>query len=224
MFGTLFVGTANAIVHIFFRHERIANNYITRLNKKLKEHERGVLESLHKNLKTCRAIKGAEQYASQGTEQFVRVQKKYQNVHELLEQKLTSGELTFGRFVGAAEQVYLSALDNLKQAVAMLQSAGSIDPDYIHDRLKQLAEIKQLTEADRRESEALNKRLKLREEQLEKVSHLLTNNEEAMTKMEETTAAIASMQTDGSFATTDFETAITQLQELAKSAHIYNHH
>ncbi len=44
-----------------------------------------------------------------------------------------------------------------------------------------------------------------------------------MTEMETTTAAIADMRTDPSFATTDFEHAIALLQEVAERAHLYNH-
>jgi hypothetical protein len=223
MAGTFVIGAGSIIVNIFLLSERSASRYIRRLNAKLKEHEKYVLASLEKDLLECSSIKGGEHYAPQGVEQFRRIQEKYQNVLDLLEQKLSSGELTFGRFSGAAEQVYLSTLNNLKQVVATLQSAGTIDPGYIEGRLEQLAMLKQKSEADGKEVDTLKKRRALREEQLDKVNHLLTRNEEAMTEMETTTAAIADMQTDGSFAATDFDHAITLLQELAQRAHMYNH-
>jgi hypothetical protein len=223
MAGTFVIGAGSIIVNIFLLSERSASRYIRRLNAKLKEHEKYVLASLEKDLLECSSIKGGEHYALQGVEQFRRIQEKYQNVLDLLEQKLSSGELTFGRFSGAAEQVYLSTLNNLKQVVATLQSAGTIDPGYIEGRLEQLGMLKQKSEADGKEVDTLKKRRALREEQLDKINHLLTRNEEAMTEMETTTAAIADMQTDGSFAATDFDHAITLLQELAQRAHMYNH-
>lgn len=220
--GACFISIANIIVNIFLRSDQISSNYINELNKELKKHEEKIKQSLHANLVKCREIKGAEQYATQGAEQFNRIQQKYQNVRELLENKLNSGELTFGRFIGAAEQVYLSTLDNLKQVINILQSAGSIDPLYINSRIKQLKENNKNSEADKKELEALNKRLKLRDDQFQQVETFLSNNEEAMTRMEETTAAIALMKTDGNLAVTDFETAISQLHELAQRAQIYN--
>jgi len=180
MAGTFVIGAGSLIVNIFFLSERTASRYIRRLNAKLKEHEKYVLASLQKDLRECSSIKGAEHYASQGVEQFRRIQKKYQNVLDLLEQKLSSGELTFGRFSGAAEQVYLSTLNNLKQVVATLKSAGTIDPDYIEGRLEQLAMLEHKSEADRKEGDTLKKRRALREQQLDKVNHLLTKNEEAL--------------------------------------------
>jgi hypothetical protein len=216
------LAAGNAIVNIFFRHDRIAGHYIEEMNRALKAHQQTVIESLYQDLQACSSIKGARQYVSQGIEQFRRIQEKYNNVQSLVERKLIKGELTFSRFVGAAEQVYLSGLDNLKQAAAILQSAGSIDPVYIGGRLRQLEKIKHLLETDRKEMETLKRRLKLREEQLDRVNDLLTRNEEAMTQMEETTAAIATMQTDGKFSVTDFETAIRQLHEVAERAQAYN--
>jgi len=220
--GTCFISLGSAIVNILFRNDKIAGSYISQLNKKLEQHEQLILESLHKDLQDCSTIKGAEQYASQGMEQFKRIQEKYNNVRDLLKQKLSDGELTFDRFIGAAEQVYLSALDNLKQVSVTLKSAGSIDFYYITEQLKRLAAIKQPTETDRKAVRTLEKRLNLRKEQIQLVNHLLSRNEEAMTKLEETTAAIATMQTDSKLAATEFETAIAQLQDMAQNAHIYN--
>ncbi len=221
-FGACFVSLGNAVVNIFFRKDKIANNYLEELNKKLKKQETYILRSLDKNLKKCASIKGVEDQAQQGIKQFKKIKEKYKNVHELLEQKLNKGEITFGRFIGAAEQVYLSTLDNLKQIVSTLQSAGSIDPGYIKKRLQELTKKSHQKESDIKEIETLNKRLALWEEQLKKTSELLSDNEEAMTKMEETTAAIASIQTGSGFAATDLETAMKQLQELAQRAQIYN--
>ena len=60
------------------------------------------------------------------------------------------------------------------------------------------------------------------DEQLDKVNQLLTNNEEAMTALEEATAAIAAMHTGGKFSDADYESAIAQLQEIAGRAYLYN--
>ncbi|MFH1153222.1 MAG: hypothetical protein V1793_05355 [Pseudomonadota bacterium] len=219
-----FVSLGNAVITYFFRNETIANTYIHELNRKLKEQETLVLQSLENNLKHCTAIPGAESLASQGVEQFHKIKVKYQNVQDLLQQKLDAGELTFGRFMGAAEQVYLGALDNLKQAVSTLQSVSSIDLDYINTKLGSLSDRNHRNASDQKEIESLTKRLQLWQEQIRKVNELLSDNEDAMTRMEETTAAIAELKTGETFAATDLETAMGQLQELAQRAKIYNKH
>lgn len=218
----ILLGPAWAVSQIFFFNEKIGSSYIRRLNEKQQEYERYVRESLEIGLKECRNIKGLEEHATQGAEQCKSIKTKLENIQELLELKLRSGEITFGRFLGAAEQVSLSVLDNLQSVVSTLKSASSINTDYIRNRFDELARRGQRTEDDIKEEEALKKRLHIREDQLFKVNRLLTLNEEAMTEMENISAAVADWQTDGRFADTDFESAITRLQELAEHAHEYN--
>lgn len=223
MITTLSVSLVSAIVHIFFREDAIAARYLDRLARRLREEEVATLENLGKELRACRDndTTGAA-YGKQADEQFTRLQQKYQNVQAVLNKKLDQGELTYGRFIGASEQVYLSGLENLKQAVTIMQSLGSIDPAYISFRLDQLEKMENSGTAEVKEREALLKRLQLREEQLDKVNMLLTNNEEAMTSLEETTAAIAAMDTDGTVTGNEYESAIEQLQEIAGKAYLYN--
>lgn len=220
--GTCLLSLSTVIINIFLRGDKIASKHLEKLSRMLKDHEKDIKKDLYESLEDCAQLKGIREYARHGREQFKKVQAKYENVNELLEEKLSTGELAFNRFMGAAEQVYLSTLDNLKQIVGLLKSAGSIDTDYINRRISGMKAGGSFSEAEQKELDALNKRLELRRKQLGKVNDLLSNNEEAMTKMEETTAAIAAMKTDGGFASTDFETAITELQELAERAEIYN--
>ncbi len=220
--GTLTLSFASAIVNIFFRDDVIANRYLARLAKKIKEDEKRTLGNLGNELRECRKNKIGREYADQAVEQFDRLRQKYDNVHSVLSKKLNEGELTYGRFVGASEQVYLSSLENLKQVAAVLQSLGSIDPKYISERFRQLEKEGSKSKADIKEVETLRKRFTVMEEQLDKVNHLLTNNEEAMTALEETTAAIAAMKTGGRFTDADYESAIEQLQEIAGKAYLYN--
>lgn len=223
MITTLSVSLVSAIVHIFFREDAIAARYLDRLARRLREEEEATLANLGNELRNCREkdSTGAA-YGKQADEQFSRLQQKYRNVQDVLNKKLDQGELTYGRFIGASEQVYLSGLENLKQAATIMQSLGSIDPDYIASRLTELERMTGSGQAEVKEREALLKRLQLRQEQLDKVNLLLTSNEEAMTSLEETTAAIAAMDTDGRGTAAEYDSAIEQLQEIAGKAHLYN--
>jgi len=150
---------------------------------------------MQKELVECKSIQGVEHFAAQGAEQFTRIREKFENLREILAQKLNTGELTYGRYFGTAEQVYLSVLDNLRDVVNLLNSVSSIDADYINSRLYELSKHKNPTEADKQEVETLNERKQLRESQSQKVDVLLTLNEKAMTQIDQTTAAIAEMKT-----------------------------
>jgi predicted nucleotidyltransferase len=131
--------------------------------------------------------------------------------------KLAIDELTFQRYSGAAENAYLSVLDNLKDVVAVLRSLDSIDVDGVQARLQQLE-----TSSDTRATEeksALEERLALLRSQTERAQLRLSKNEVVMTKMEQISARAAEWQTDVQFAATDVEAAITELVRLADFAH-----
>ncbi len=215
-------GMTWAVLQIFFRHETVGSRYIRRLNQRQKQYERHLRDLVQKELKACEEMADLRHYAAQGATQFKAIQEKYANVKELLEMKLHKEELTYGRFLGAAEQVSLSVLDNLKDIVGMLKSAGSIKTDYIQDRFNALTEPSAPSEAVSQEAAALKQRLAIRDRQLHEVNQLLIKNEEAMTEMEKISAAVAEWQIDGRFADTGFESAIARLQELAAQAHAYN--
>lgn len=219
----LFVlGPIWAIILIFFLNERIGSKYLKSLNRKQEKYERFLVKQIKSSLKDCQQIPEIHSYASQAISQIENIQFKYSNVKDLLQMKLRSGEITFGRFLGAAEQVTLSVLDNLKKVVSILKSAGSIQPDYIEERLKVISKKSEHNPEDADQAKALRTRLDLWKNQLNKVNRLIALNEEAMTEMEKISAAVAEWQTDGRFADTDFETAILQLQELAARAYEYN--
>ncbi len=218
----ILLGPIWAIFMIFFLGDKTGKRYIESLNKKQQNFERHLKKQLEVGLRECQDIKGAEHYAVQGSEQLQGVEMKLKNVMELLEMKLSAGEMTFGRFLGAADQVSLSVLDNVKKIVGILKSVDSIEPEKIRERLKLISEKEALSPEDGDQEKALKKRLAIWEDQLQKVNRLLAKNEEAMTEMEKISAAIADWQTDGRFADTDFESAITRLQELAEQAHEYN--
>ncbi len=217
----LFTSTLCGIVMIFFMHDKISRKYISELNRRQKNYEQYIKRMLKKELAECLEIEGAATFAVQGREHYDMIDEKLRNVKEILDLKIEKSELTYGRFMGAADQVVLSVLDNLKDVVTTLKSAGSINADYIQDKLVNLEALPDGDDKDVQKG-ALLKRLDLRNSQLGKVTALLTKNEVAMTEMENISAAVSEWQTDDSFAEIDFESAISRLQELAEQAHIYN--
>ncbi|WP_446011720.1 hypothetical protein [Candidatus Electrothrix sp.] len=216
MGGLLCLGAGMATVNMIFRRDIIARQYLDRLSARFAEEREGLLRTLSTDLEKCRHIRGAGQYGEQARQQFVFITEKYDTFRTMLDQKLKHGELTYGRFLGAAEQVYLGGLDTLRRIVVLLQSVATIDPDYIAQRLAELERLTTPDPADEREYATLKKRQELMEEQLKQVNNLLTDNEESMTIMNQTIATVAQMQTGGDLASMDLETAMENLQELAQ--------
>ena len=214
--GGLFTSAASGIVNLFFRNRALSDRYLTRLRRAQEKHEAEVLQSLKGELEQCRDLGAVQKQAAHGLEQFDRARDKFQNVRDLLESKITTGELAYSRFISTAQQVYLSVLDNLKQAAAVMRSAGTIDPAYVSRRLKELHQ--EQGQGTTQEQETLEERLQLLKDQLAQVERLLAANEKAMTSLENTTSTLAALDTHGRFATTDFDTAMAYLQELGRGA------
>ncbi|CAK8723936.1 hypothetical protein GCAAIG_13870 [Candidatus Electronema halotolerans] len=219
LIGGLALGAGSAVVNIFFRSEALSARYLRELTKATNAQKMQMLEHLRSGLAQGRNIPGAESYAEQGLEQFERMRLRFDKLRSLLAAKFQQGELSYSRFLGAAEQVYLGSLDNLQRIVSLLESAGGIDADYIERRLANLEQLR--SEADRKERQTLLRRRQLRTKQLEQINELLTANEEAMTALEETVASVAAMSANTAFAQGDFDTAIAQLQQVAARAKQY---
>jgi hypothetical protein len=215
------LGPVWAVSQIFFRHEALGSQYLGGLHERQKRYEASLIRQIDTGLKECCRAEELKGKADTGLAQLNNIRVKLTNVQELLGMKLGTHEITYGRFLGAAEQVALSVLDNLNAVVGLLKSATSIEPQYIHQRLKALNAQKSPSSEARDQLKSLRERLEIWNNQLKKVDRLMARNEAAMTEMERISAAVAQWQAGRKFASSDFESAIKQLQQLALQAHEY---
>jgi len=219
--GLALVGPTWAVLQVFFRHEALGSQYLESLHRRQQQYEAYLVGKIESGLKACARTKELKHTATTAIAQLKSIRIKLDNVQELLGMKLRTNEITYGRFLGAAEQVSLSVLDNLNTVVSILKSATSIDPDYIQARLQEIAGKSVPSKEDQDQHKSLQERLDLWNRQLQKVAQLMARNEEAMTEMEHISAAIAQWQPDRKFAGSDFEYAIKQLHALALQAQEY---
>jgi hypothetical protein len=153
--------------------------------------------------------------ADQAVGQLRGLREKLQSVTAVIEARLNSGELAFARYLGTAEQVYLSAIDNLHQVAISLTSVGSIDLAQIEQRLQTMPEHAAGSELER---ESLLQRRALALSQHDKIDLLLAQNETAMTALSNTAAALADVRTTRGHAQLDSSTAMAELEILASRA------
>lgn len=219
--GLGLLGPAWAVLQIFFRNEALGSQYLARLHSKQKQYEAYLIRQIETGLKQCAQTAELKEKADTGIKQLKSIRLKFANVKELLGMKLRTSEITYGRFLSAAEQVSLSVLDNLNAVAGLLKSAASIDPTYIQNRLKEIDAKTTSTKEDENQRKSLRERLALWNSQLQKVDQRIAKNEEAMTEMERISAAVAQWQTGRKFAGSDLESAIKQLHALALNAHEY---
>ncbi|MFH0821598.1 MAG: hypothetical protein V2B18_02520 [Pseudomonadota bacterium] len=214
--GASAVSLGCLVANYFFRNEALAKKYVEHLARRTVDDEAQRLRDLYDDLSEAANISGAEEYAKQGAEQFIRIRDSYRRLDLVVTERLSSGNEDVGRIWGASEQVYLGVLENLKDIVNRLKTTAGIDPKYINERRKALRTLRNPTDADRAEMETLKQRWLLREEQLERINEILTRNEEALTRMEEAVVTVGTLRTETASADVDPEMSVKRLGELVK--------
>jgi hypothetical protein len=179
------------------------------------------LESIRKGKMATLSGDFEELGFKQGTMQMKQLREKLSNLVEVLKRRLDAGEMTYGRYLSMAEQVYLSALDNLHEVAVALRSVSTIDRDHIRARLGELRNAGEPTPEQEQEFTALQHRDSLLEEQTRRATRLIAQNEAAMTVLDKTAAALAETRTGKGHADMDAEAAMAELEMLANRAGKY---
>lgn len=152
--------------------------------------------------------------ADQGVAQLHLLRQKLERLVEVLRHRLDEGEVTYGRYLGTAEQVYLAALDNLNEVVVTLTSLAGIDESYLRRREAEIAKDG-VTDKEAIELATIRQRQAVLLEQRTKVEDLLGENERALAVLDNTSAALAGTRTRGGHAKLSAEEAIRELEALA---------
>ncbi len=218
--GAFTVGIGSLIINYCFRWDGHANAYLNKLGKKMADYRKWSKSEIKRVLMECESIGGVGKYAAKGRQQYDEINGKFDLLGELLANKLNRRELTYARFLGSAEQVYLNTLDNLRDLVNYIKSIAAIGSDYNSD-LKRLRRVKHPSEAELKELATLTERDELKQDQQQKIGEILALNEQALTKIDVTIAAFASTRIRKQQADVDIETAIGELEILAAQVQQY---
>ena len=200
-------------VNYLFRREHFASRYLESAHLTLVAYRAGVLQHLEQDLRDVGA--------KEGRSQFERFAEKIKAFEEVLGEKLARQELTYGRFLGIAEQVYLSGIDNLRQIVLSLKSVETVDEKYIRQRIGVLEGATQSAQKGQ-ELASLKQQLDLRGDHLKKVEACLAQNEQALAQLDLALAAIGEMKTGSQQSDVNMETAMNDLQQIARRARDYS--
>jgi hypothetical protein len=150
----------------------------------------------------------------QGQAQVTQFEDKFQNLVAVFRRVLSEGELTFDRFVGTAEQVYRSGLDNLDRVVTLLLNVDDMDHEEIESRIAVLAKRLKRTHADDTNLSALRDQAKDYDDTQQEVEELLARNEEALATMDKAGAAAVRIK-DRTASQTPQETMAEAMELLA---------
>ncbi len=207
------VAIVSLSVNFLLRREHFASRYLESAHQTLVKYRADVVGHLEKDLK--------ETGAREGRSQFQRFAEKMKAFEEVLGDKLGKEEITYGRFLGIAEQVYLSGIDNLRQIVLSLRSVETVDEKYIRQRIEALKSGDQSAQRSQ-ELASLNQQLDLRGNHLKKVDAWLAQNEQALAQLDLALAAIGEMKTGSQQSDVNMETAMNDLQQIARRARDYS--
>jgi hypothetical protein len=179
-------------------------------------------QALTPMLRKARLLAGVEQIAGQAYDQLDNIVKAYLAYKNVLGKRFSVTEMTYGRYLKAGEQVFLSALDDLNRAGTQLEALSAMDFESMRSQQRRLKRREVLDEADERELSALEARFAEHDQQMGLVRGWLANNEEALTQMSAATGTLARLRTQQGLAQLESETAMLQLEELSARAKIYS--
>ena len=202
------IGIGAWLFNATLRREVFANRYLKKLRETLSQRVNQSIRSLESDL--------VDVDSQDGLYQLDRLQKKFEAFQQILRRKLDENELTFGRYLGMAEQVFLGGLDNLKLLTDLLKGTSVIDAKHLGRRIVELENASSPSKNAEKELATLLERQGLLYQQQSKVKQLLAQNEEAMTQIDKVMAKIAGMESGPGHATMDMESAMQELERLAQ--------
>ncbi|MBN2531674.1 MAG: hypothetical protein JXB88_02215 [Spirochaetales bacterium] len=220
--GLVLFGIASVIINFALRKNIFETRHLSYLNNLLNKQKQLVLGRLKRELKKLSSDKGLKIYSDQAVYQFEKIQTKFDNFKRILSEKFNPEEITYGRFFGTTEQLYLSVLDNLEDITNSLATISNIDDDYITERMNYLTGLASPEDADKREMTTLTTRKELKQKSLEQINELLTINEEAMTQIDISMTTISRTKTKMGRASMDMEVARQDLEELINRTKKYS--
>lgn len=220
--GSLTLSGVSWIFNYFARYDVYTRRHLESLRLMMEAQKKSLTDKLSKSLKEIIPPPGTEELVQQAKAQFPMLNSKFDGFRALLADKFAPTEITYGRYLGSGEQLYLSVLDQLNHVVSLFKSIDSSDMAYAKrriDSLKKNPEI--LSPDDRDELVALEKRVSIVNQCLKDIDVILSRNEEALTALELAKASIASIQTSKGQASAQLPDTIKDLEDLAQRAKQY---
>lgn len=200
--------------HSVIRRDIYISKYLRQLRLELGQQVQRSIQRLEKILQ--------QNHMDKPLNQLQRLKNKFSIFEDMLKSKFDENEITYERYLGMTEQVFMAGLDNLQKSADIAKGLSAINKQHLEKRLSELKSQDQLDPSVQKELEALLARNQLVELQENKIQQYLTQNEQAMTQIDKLMAAIASLENSSSRrATMEMEDAMQELSRLADRAQDY---
>ncbi len=160
--------------------------------------------------------------AEKALTQFEQNEDRIGKFREVLRAKFEPGELTFGRYLSAAEQLYTAVFENLRDVGVMLSNLDSLSVREARKELGVLERFATLSDDERRTADGLRDRLAIAERTEAEIRSRLAYNDSALTEFDRVNLALSSIKTSKSTSNIDLEATMSELRELADRAKKYS--
>ena len=113
--------------------------------------------------------------------QLARIQDKFQTFKDVLSERFTHGTITYNRFLGTAEEIFLLSIKRISEIHLKEKQLNGIDESFC---IKRIADLELADSSDlmaQQEIASLKSRLKIKKNTEETISQILVSNEEAVT-------------------------------------------
>ena len=213
----LAVGAGHVVVKCA-QSGRMKDEYIAEVKEKIAEANEQKRRNIRPMLKNCADVLGAREIVDQAVAQFDIVETTFNGLMSLLDRKLDQTEMAYGMFVGSANKIVGSMLDNLSKVVNVLTGIRSINVAHIERQLQRIYADGRVDEREAPEESALQERKRLREDQLIECQRMLTTNEQALTLLQKTIADVVRMKSGERFSQGDMDSAMASIKRIAEMA------
>ncbi len=174
------------------------------------------LKALKRGLSRAQYLEHVDtRMAETALHQFEQGEERYGHFLSRLEAKFERTELTFGRYVSAAEQVHQAMLQNLREVEALLKHLDSLHAPHTMREIEKLRAAQGL-------DEAMAERLRRSAETETKIRAHLTYNDRALNELDRVIVAVSDIKTSKDTPGVDLEAAMDELRELAARAKKYS--
>ncbi|PCK08704.1 MAG: hypothetical protein COA42_07690 [Alteromonadaceae bacterium] len=150
-----------------------------------------------------------------GLIQLEQLQAKFAAFESVLALQFDRDELTFKRFLTTAEQLYFGSIDNLRRLAMQRHSISAIDIVNIESRLASV-------DISSEEKSTFEKRKIIYDNANKSMESIYSINEQAMTKLDELTNKLGSIQTRSGVADVRLETAMKEILHLISRTDEYD--
>lgn len=208
------VAATSWIVNYLARKDVFAARYLQKAHEELLALRQNALRSLEKELK--------DNEYREALAQLQRFQQKMAAFEEVLGRKFAPGEITYGRFLGIADQVYLSGIDNLHGIALAQKGMKTVDQAYIEKRKKKLLDDPGSSPEEEREVAGLQSQLDLLQQQKKRLDAYLAINESALAQLDASIAALADIRSGATQSSLGMEAAMQELARVAAQAKDYS--